>query len=216
MGVTIHPVQTKTDLDVFQMVPYRIYRDDPNQVFPLLGEQRHFFDRGRNPFFKHAEAQLWTARRDGAAVGRVAACVDRYNNEHWNEKVGFFGFYEVDPDPEAAAALLETARAWIAEQGMEIMRGPGCFTSNHDWYGLQVDGRFNRPVVGMPYNPRYYEKQFEDFGLAGAKDLFAWEIHSRGEFPEKMQVLIDRILERPDLVIRPFDMKDFRRGQLSP
>ena len=178
-------------------------------MFPLLDEMKHFHDKKKNPFYNHAVAELWLARDEGRVVGRIGACVDRYNNEHQNEKVGFFGFYEVDDNPAAAAALLETARDWIAAQGMDIMRGPGCFTSNHDWYGLQIAGKFNRPVIGMPYNPRYYEKQFEDFGLAGAKDLFAWDIRTGGQLPEKMQRLIDRILARPGLVIRPFDMKKF-------
>ena len=209
MPVTVTPVAGKRDLEAFLAVPYDVYRDDPHQVFPLLGELRKFFDKGRNPFWNHAEGELWLARRGDAVVGRVGACVDRYSNEHHDEKVGFFGFYEVLDDPEAAAALLETARRWIAGRGMDTMRGPGCFTSNHDWYGLQVGGEFTRPVVGMPYNPRYYEAQLEDFGLRGAKDLWAWRIVTRGEFPEKMQRLIDRILAREGLVVRPFDMKDF-------
>jgi len=209
MPVTVTPVAGKADLDAFLKVPYRIYRDDPNQVFPLLDELKKFFDPGHNPFWNHAERELWLARRDGQVVGRVGACVDRYNNEHHGEKVGFFGFYEADDDPEAARALLEAARGWIAGRGMDTMRGPGCFTSNHDWYGLQVGGEFSRPVIGMPYNPRYYERQLTDFGLAGAKDLLAWHIVTRGEFPEKMQRLIDRILARPGLVVRPFDMKRF-------
>ncbi len=209
MSLTIHPVNTKADLEAFIKVPYRVYRDDPNYVFPLLSEMRNFLDKEKNPFYKHAESALWLARRDGDVVGRIGACVDQYNNKHWDEKTGFFGFYEVDDDPESATALLESARAWIASRDMEIMRGPGCFTSNHDWYGLQVAGKFNRPVVGMPYNPRYYEKQFEDFGLAGIKDLLAWELKTQGQVPPKMQKLIERILARPGLTIRPFDMKNF-------
>jgi len=210
MAVLISPVgEDKGALREFLDVPYRIYRDDPFYVFPLLDEMKHFHDRRKNPFYRHAEAELWLARENGQVVGRIGACVDRYNNEHHKEKVGFFGFYEVDDNPAAAAALLATAREWIAGQGMDTMRGPGCFTSNHDWYGLQVGGKFNRPVIGMPYNPRYYEKQFEDFGLAGAKDLFAWDIRTEGQLPEKMQRLINRILARPGLVIRPFDMKNF-------
>jgi len=210
MALQIATVGTdKTALKTFLQVPYRIYRTDPNYVFPLLDEMKHFHDKQKNPFYRHATAELWLARRDGEVVGRIGACVDRYNNEHWAEKVGFFGFYEVDDDTEAAAALLQTAAEWIAAQGMDTMRGPGCFTSNHDWYGLQVDGKFNRPVIGMPYNPRYYEKQLTDFGLAGAKDLFAWDLRTNGVFPAKMRQLIERIAARPGLTIRPFNMKKF-------
>ena len=209
MAVTVTSVAGKGDLDAFLRVPYRIYRDDPNYVFPLLGELKKFFDKQHNPFFNHAVSELWLARRGDEVVGRIAAAVDRYSNEHHGEKVGFFGFFEVDDDAEAARALLVAARDWIVAQDMVVMRGPGCFHSNHDWYGLQVDGAFTRPVIGMPYNPRYYEQHLEDFGLNGAKDLYAWMIETGGVFPDKMQRLIDRILARPGLVVRPFDMRNF-------
>jgi GNAT superfamily N-acetyltransferase len=210
MAVTVSPVgDDKYGLREFLDVPYLIYRDDPHYVYPLLDEMKHFHNKKKNPFYRHAVSELWLARDDGRVVGRIGACVDRYHNEHQKEKVGFFGFYEADDNPAAAAALLETAREWIFDQGMDTMRGPGCFTSNHDWFGLQVGGKFNRPVIGMPYNPRYYEKHFMDFGLTGAKDLFAWDLQTKGQLPEKMQRLIDRIMARPGLVIRPFVMKNF-------
>lgn len=210
MAVIIVPVGTDRKLlERFLRLPYAIYGDDPHVVFPLLGEQRKFLDRGHNPFFEHAETELWLAQRDGRDIGRVSACIDATSNAHHREKVGLYGFYEAYDDAEAAAALLGAAGDWIRARGMDTMRGPGCFTSNHDWYGLQVAGRFDRPMIGMPYNPRYYEKHFTDFGLAGAMDLFAWWIETDGRLPEKMQEMIDRVLARPGLVIRPFDMRNF-------
>lgn len=210
MPFTISVVSGKQDLDAFLQLPYRIYRDDPNQVFPLIDELKTFFDRKKNPFFNHAVAEQWIARDEsGTVVGRIAAAVDQYSNDHQKEEVGFFGFYEADDNLELAHLLLNTARTWIASQKMQTMRGPGCFTSNHDWFGVQVDGLFNRPVVGMPYNPRYYLQHFEDFGLLKAKDLYAWHMVSDGELPEKIQRLIDRVIDRPGLVIRNLDMSRF-------
>lgn len=209
MSVNIVAVQDSKQLDAFLQVPYRIYQGDPYYVFPLLDEMKHFFDKKKNPFYRHAQTQLWLAEENGEVIGRIGACVDQYNNDHHKEQVGFFGFYEVDDNAEAADALLETARAWIADQGMTTMRGPGCFTSNHDWYGLQVAGKFNRPYLGMPYNRRYYEKQLEDFGLTGAKDLYAWWAETEGVLPEKLAKFIDRIMSRPGLKIRPMDKKKF-------
>jgi GNAT superfamily N-acetyltransferase len=210
MAVNIIPVgDDRKLLDRFQKLPYAVYGDDPHVVFPLLDEQKKFFNRSHNPFFSHAVAEMWLAVRDGRDVGRISACVDRTNNEHHKEQVGFYGFYESFDDAEAAAALLQAAADWIRAQGMDTMRGPGCFTSNHDWYGLQVGGRFDRPMIGMPYNPRYYEKHFADFGLTGAQDLYAWWMETGGKLPEKMQELIDRVLARPGLTIRPMDMKNF-------
>ncbi len=210
MPFKISRVEDKQGLADFLQVPYRIYQGDANQVYPLLDEMKHFFDREKNPFFRHAVAEQWIARDEsGAVVGRIAAAVDQYNNKHQNEDVGFFGFYEADDNLQLADLLLNTARDWIADQGMKIMRGPGCFTSNHDWFGVQVAGLFNRPVVGMPYNPQYYPGHFDNFGLKKAKDLFAWHMESSGELPDKIQRLIDRIISRPGLVIRNFDMKRF-------
>lgn len=210
MAFTITTVgNDKAALEEFLALPYSIYQGDDNYVFPLLTEARSFFDKAKNPFYRHAISELWLAKEDGKVVGRIGACVDEANNNHWQEKVGFFGFYEAVDDSEVASALLEAARNWIADQNMETMRGPGCFTSNHDWYGLQVEGKWNRPVVGMPYNPKYYVKHMEDFGLTSAKDLFAWELETKGNVPEKLVNLIERIMEKPGLTIRPFDMKNF-------
>lgn len=212
MEYRLTTVQSPRDLDAFLELPYRIYRDDPHVVYPLKGELKHFFDHKKNPFFNHATAELWIVRNaQDEVVGRIAAAVDRYSNDHHQEKVGFFGFYEAEDDADLARLLLEQARAWIAEQGMDTMRGPGCFTSNHDWFGLQVGGAFTRPVVGMPYNPQYYIRHFDAFGLRKAKDLWAWNMETDGRLPDKMQRLIERIIGRPGLRIRNFDMKHFEQ-----
>ena len=210
MSFTITTAQGKQEFNEFLQLPYRIYRDDPNYVYPLLDDLKHFFDRKKNPFFNHAEVELWIARdASGTVVGRIAAAVDKYNNDHQKEEVGFFGFYEADDNAELATLLLQTANDWIASKGMRIMRGPGCFTSNHDWFGVQVEGIRSRPVVGMPYNMEYYPTHFENFGLLQAKDLLAWYMETGGEQPEKIMRLIDRILSRPGLTIRNMDMNKF-------
>ncbi len=201
---------SKKDFQDFLKLPYRIYQHNEDYVFPLLDELNHFLDPKKNPFFNHAEAELWIARNsEGIAVGRIAAAVDQYNNEHQKEDVGFFGFFEAEDNHELAELLLSTARDWIQSKGMKIMRGPGCFTSNHDFFGVQVSGKWNRPVVGMPYNPEYYPTQFENFGMTGAKDLWAWHLETDGEIPTKIQRLIDRVVSRPGLSIRTMDMKKF-------
>src|SRR5262245_24685058 len=63
------------DVHRFLQVSYRIYRDDPFWVAPLLMDLKRVF-RDRNPLFEHAEMKLWVARRDGRDVGRIAGIVD--------------------------------------------------------------------------------------------------------------------------------------------
>ena len=71
MALDVRPVAGKRDLDTFIKLPWRLYRNEPNWVPPLLFERRRFFDRERNPFFEHAEVEYFLAWRDGRAVGRI-------------------------------------------------------------------------------------------------------------------------------------------------
>ncbi|MBD3222192.1 N-acetyltransferase, partial [bacterium] len=185
MSLTVEPVRGKRDLAQFLKIPYRIYgKNHPQYVHPLLAQMKAFLDPKKNPFFRHADTELWVARDGAIPMGRIAAAVDHTSNEYHAEKVGYFGFYEALEDPEVARALLETAAGWIAAQGMDTMRGPGCFTTNHEYLGLLVEGHEHRPVIGMPWQPPYYLQHLEAFGLAKAKDLFAWDFHvTDGQMP---------------------------------
>lgn len=210
MSFSVAPVRNKADLEDFLQIPYSIYADDPHYVFPLLSEQREFLDKSVNPFYRHAETELWLAREMGRPLGRVAACVDKYHNEAHEENTGFFGFFETESRPEVAKALLETAEAWLRDQGVDTMRGPCCFTTNHDFVGLLIEGKLETPVVGMPYNPDYYADYLEAYGFQKCKDLWAWKYTDSGTgIPGKIKVAMESLLQSDVLKVRPFDMNRF-------
>lgn len=217
MALLITPVAGKKDLDAFLSLPYTVYRDDPHYVYPLLTQMKEFLDEKKNPFFRHAVTRTWLARRDGILVGRIGACVDRYHNEHWSteeheEKTGFYGFFECLDDREAAHALFDTARDWVREQGMDRMRGPLNFTTNHDAPGLLIDGEPGSPVQGMAYNPGYYRSFYESYpGFEKIKDLWAWRITADGiQLPERQAEAARKVFRgETDLIVRPINKKDF-------
>ena len=66
----VRPVGSKQELDTFIKLPWRLYRNEPNWVAPLLMDLKKRLDQRKNPFFKHAEAQYFLAWRDGRAVDR--------------------------------------------------------------------------------------------------------------------------------------------------
>src|SRR4029077_847436 len=127
-AVEIRPVRTKQERTEFIKFPYRLYSDEPLWVPPLLMDRKKQLDVKRNPFFEHAEHQLFTAWRDGRMVGRISAQVDRNFNEFQANDWGWFGFFEVTDDPEVAGALLDAAEAWLRERGRDRMVGPADFT----------------------------------------------------------------------------------------
>ena len=47
----------------FVGLPYRLYRGDPRFVAPLRRERRDLFSKTRHPFFAHADAAFFLARR---------------------------------------------------------------------------------------------------------------------------------------------------------
>ena len=57
--VTIRRVESTKDLDRFVKLPFRLYRDDPNWVPPLMADLKNTLTPGRNPFWIHAERELF-------------------------------------------------------------------------------------------------------------------------------------------------------------
>lgn len=180
MSLEVRPVKSKRQLDTFVKLPFRLYSDEPNWVAPLIFERKRFLDRARNPFFQHAEAEYFLAYRDGRAVGRITAQVDRNFNEFQGNDWGMFGFFECEDDPEAAAALLTTAETWLRERGRDHMVGPMDFTTN-DELGVLVEGHDRTPIVLTPWSHRYYPRLLEGAGLRKAMDLLMWELHIQGK-----------------------------------
>jgi GNAT superfamily N-acetyltransferase len=173
MPVSIEPLsRSKRDLSRFFDVADRIYREDPNWVAPLRGDLAKVFAE-KNPFFRHAEMQLFVARRGGEDAGRISAVLDRHHNDFHGEKTAFFGFFESENDRGVSDALLDAAADWARRRGMETLRGPANPSLN-DEAGLLVEGFDQPPVLMMTYNPRYYEALIGAAGFRKAKDLLAY------------------------------------------
>jgi hypothetical protein len=206
--IKIQPVDSKRRLKMFIRLPWQIYVNDPLWVPPLVRQQKELLDPRKNPFFEHAAAQLFLAFRNGQPVGRIAAVVNHAHNRFHDEKTGFFGFFESLRDYEMAEKLLDAARDWLREQGMETMRGPASFSSNDEW-GMLVDGFGTSPVLMMTYNPHYYLDFMDRYGLVKAKDLFAYRMSAREDIPDRLRRMAARVEKKENLVMRPIDMKNF-------
>jgi hypothetical protein len=75
-GLTVRPVAGNRDRKTFVDVAYRFNGKDPNWIPPLRMEAMELITPGKNPFYEHAEQQLYLAERGGQVVGRISAHID--------------------------------------------------------------------------------------------------------------------------------------------
>lgn len=212
MSLTIERVENKKQLREFIKVPWMVYKDDPKWVPWLYFERLEFFDKNKNHFFTHAEADYFIARRDGKPVGTIAAILNYRHNEFQEENVAHFGVFELLNDAEAAAALLQTACTWAKERGVDKILGPANLSSNDEW-GMLLEGYDDPPVVLMPYNPPYYHDFMAANGFVKAMDLLSWDVpleplNKGNAMPEKVVRVVNALREKANLKLRPLNMND--------
>ena len=90
MAVNIRKVENKKDLMKFINFPWEIYKGDKYWVPPLIIDRKKLLDKKKNPFFQHADMDLFLAEKNGEIVGRIAAISNDLHNEIHKDKVGFF------------------------------------------------------------------------------------------------------------------------------
>jgi len=207
----IEQVSDKKGLDLFIRFPWKVYQGNPNWVPPLISEMK-FILGDKNPFFHHADAAYFLARKDGDVVGRIAAIMDRNHINIHKEQAGFFGFFECLPDVAIAQGLLNAAAAWLRERDIEIMRGP-MNPSVNDECGFLLEGFDSPPMIMMTYTPPYYLEYMERCGLTKSKDLFAYisiikDVSAGGRLEKLASGVRARV---PGLTVRPANMKQFHR-----
>ena len=213
--VEIRPVQTRTDKKAFVELPWKIYRDDPNWVPPLLSMAYADIDVDNNPFYEFARLGLFNGWRGSELVGRIAAIDNPRHNETHKDRVGFFGFFESENDEEVARALMDAAGNWLKERGKDAVRGPANPSVNAV-YGLLVDGFDSPPVVLTPHNPAYYAGLIEGCGLEKAMDLWMWYLPTSiyggikaDKLPKKLTRVAKAVRKRYGYTVRNPNLKDF-------
>jgi GNAT superfamily N-acetyltransferase len=206
-----------TRIKEFAMLPWRLNRGDPHWTPPLTMDllgNRLLGAKGlltaEHPYHASADVTHFLARRGSRAVGRVSASVNRRFNDHYGSKIGFFGFFEVEDDPEAVTALLDAARAWLTARGMTAMRGPGEYSNaTHERQGVLVEGFEFDPTVELTHNPPYYGPLLEGYGLSKVKDYVAYTIDFDDVPRERIERLAAGVRKREHIETRPADMKHF-------
>lgn len=206
-SVAVRRVEGKHEVRDFLKVPFSVYASDRNWIAPLFFERMEHLDRKKNPYFAHADVELFVAYRDGKPIGRISAQIDRLRLGRFNDAMGQFGFIEAPDDPAVFAALAGKAESWLKERGMRRVQGPFSFSIN-DETGLLIDGFDRPPRLMMGHARPYYAPRLEALGYSKVKDVIAYDYDARIPLPRAMQAMVDKATTSGSMHIRPFDKKN--------
>jgi hypothetical protein len=206
--IAIRPVATKADRKAFVELPFRLYADDPNWVPPLKDEVHALINPAKNPWFGHAEAQLFLAERGGRVVGRISAQVDQLAlaqppEQGMGPDTGNWGMMEAE-DEAVFQALIACAELWLRERGMTRSLGP-LSLSIWDEPGLLVSGFDHPPTVMMGHNSPAYADWVVRAGYAHAKSLYTYDVGIAEGFPSIVQRIVSSGEKQPRIVVRMVD-----------
>ncbi|WP_245647522.1 N-acetyltransferase [Novosphingobium lentum] len=210
--VTISPVVGKGDLAAFIDIAFRLNASDPAWVPPLRAEVKELLTPGKNPFFEHADVQLFLARRGAVVVGRISAHIDHLAiamppEQGMGPGTGNWGMLEAE-DREVSDALIAVAEDWLRQKGMTRVLAP-LSMSIWDEPGLLIKGHDHSPMVMMGHHLPHYQDWIEGEGYAPAKLLLTYDLDITKPFPPLIQRIVASGEKNAKIKVRRVDLKNF-------
>ena len=208
-NIEVSEVTSRRERDAFIKFQWQIYTNDQVWVPPLIIERKKFLDRKQHPFYRHGDAALFLARKNGKIGGRIMASDDpNYNSLH-QTNTGCFGLFECIEDEDVAAALFDAAASWLGKKGRTEMMGPIDYSTNYVC-GLLIDGFQFPPTILTAHNPPYYRQLIENCGFTKTKDWYAWWFADPSNASARLRRLATRLKERWPVMIRPANLRNLR------
>ncbi len=159
-------VTDKKTLKQFHRIPSIIYSDDPNYIPHLFQDIDKLFDPSKNKLLRKGKARRWIFLNENEKlVGRIAAFINPKTAYTEKQPTGGIGFFESINNQDTANFIMNTAKNWLEQEGMEAMDGPINFGERNQFWGLLIKNFEAPPSYGMNYNPPYYQELMENYGF---------------------------------------------------
>ena len=211
--IVIEPVSGKRGRTAFVDLGRRFASRVPHSVPQMRSEQLELVHPDKNPFFDHAQVQLFIATRAGKPVGRISAHIDELAltiapEQGMGPGTGMFGYFDAE-DGEVAKALLETAEAWLKAKGMTQVLGP---ISMSIWEepGLLVRGQDHAPMIMLGHHPEHYAGYITAQGYEPAKRLYTYDLDITQAFPPLVQRIVKSGERNPRIRMRRVDLDNYQ------
>ncbi len=201
-------LSNKKAVNEFVEFPFKIYRDIPQWVPPILSDIKLMLNPKKHPFYEHSEGEFFIARMNGEMVGRIGALENKPFNEYHDTRQAQFYLFECVDDQDVANALFNRVFEWAHARGLSEVVGPKGL-SPFDGYGIQIEGFEHRQMmVMMNYNPSYYVKLVENLGFQKEVDFVSCYLHrDTFKMPEKVHLVAQRVKEKGTFRVVTFNNK---------
>lgn len=196
MAYRVQEVSTKRDLRRFVRFPDRLYRDCPQYVPALHGDQIRSLTSVST--LSYCTRKLWLAWDGARVVGRICAMINPRYNARYGTRRARFGWFDTIDDFAVAQALLETAETWAREQGMDEIHGP-LYYNTFGKQGMLVEGFDHIPPFNCLYNFPYYNDFVGRLGYEKECDWVQYGVHVQSPLPEKTHRVAALVKERYNL-----------------
>ena len=205
--------RSRSEKRAFIEYPYKKYAGHPFWVPPLRVDEWAQLNQDKDPFFDHAEMDLFLVKSADRVVGRVAAIHDDRHQQVHGESITSFGFYEAE-NFECAEMLMLRVEDWARQREDSAIRGPFNPSLNHT-AGFQIDAFNTVPFIMTPYNPPEYLEHMQGMGYEKVKDFYAWHLDYSGSIDRRLGRIADRVQRQKGMTIRQINMKAFDRELAS-
>jgi GNAT superfamily N-acetyltransferase len=197
-----------SDVKRFIQFPFRLYEGHPLWVPPILMDVRTRMNPDKHPFYKHSEAEFFTASEAGEVVARIALMENKPYNEYHEKRQAQFYYLECVEDFDVFHDLFEHAFDWARARGLTQIVGPKGF-GPLDGYGMLVDGFEHRPAMTMMnYNPPHYPEYMERMGFRKEVDFVSCYLNSdKFRLDERVHRIAARAAKRSGMSVKRFRNK---------
>ena len=210
-SIQILPIRNAREKRAFLTFPWRIYKNDPLWVPPLLSDRAKTTDPARGIFFKDGIAEFFIAYKDGQPAGTLSLAEEKARTRHRGHAECMFGFVECVEDYDAFAALFDHAGRWAGARGMTALYGPYNL-DREDCRGILIEGRDRVAAIYLAHHPPYYKQFFERYGFQKDDDdgvAYAIDIDLNNPRIQRLARVAQRVREKhPEFSVRGANLAD--------
>lgn len=177
----VHDHRTMND---FVHIVDSIYGNCPQYVPDLESDVRKLFNSRKNPGLEFSDIQAFVAYQNEQPVGRVVGIVNGKANQKWKVRNVRFSMIEFIDDMTVSSALLKAVEEWGKTKGMDALQGPLGIT-DFDKEGMLVEDFDMLGSMNTIYNPDYYPRHMEAYGLVKEVDWLQVRIDIPQDIPAR-------------------------------